>query len=82
MTHDPFVPDGAGAGIDLWGCPFCESFTVSDMHLDAWGAVKQHVRQSHPSDWATVQNAVSETMAARDRKVKQAAREYAFGRRN
>lgn len=82
MSHDPFVQDGAGVGIDLYSCVFCDSFSVSDLHLDAFGAVKQHVKEEHPSDWAAVMNAVDATMEARDRKVKDAVREYAFGRRN
>jgi hypothetical protein len=82
VSHDPFVQDGAGVGIDLFSCMFCDSFSVSDLHIDAFGEVKRHVREAHPSDWAAVMNAVDETMAARDAKVKQAARDYAFGRRN
>jgi hypothetical protein len=81
-TRDPFEVDGVAPGVDAWHCPFCSTFSVSDLHPTPMSELKGHVRQHHPSDYAVVMNEVDNTMQARERKVRDAVNANLIGRRN
>jgi hypothetical protein len=82
MSHDPLVTDGTAPGVDRWDCPFCDSYSVSDLHIDGLGQLKRHIKAAHPSDYAVVMNAVEQTMTARNKIAAAAAAEYRASRRN